>query len=333
MGQIIGDPFQAFGIGQQIGASKYAGIGEFAKQLTEKVNQMDLLKAKSTFDTQGEIAKERALSPFRIEEAGAKAGAEARAKYESDPVAQYLMSGFGGNETGGGFGGGGGGGPQPPSGGGNDLLDAVRKERARRQSSSTQSTAGLAYAEEAPPEESAQQAPFGTQSQQPRQASFGERLNRIRGLLPPGSTYDIGSLKLSGMKERTPQQIAYEDQFKQISESINRIGQISHESGQGKFVQAGLPFSPGARILKFHLDNAATTLNYLKSGAQINEQEYARLRGLLPSGTDVIASFGEDVVGEKLKYFEDMISRIIQRQASRGWAPLDGTEEVESEDF
>ena len=329
MGSFAPDPFESFQVGQQVGASKYAGLGEFAKNLTERAKALDLLHAKTQYDVQGEVAKEKALSPFRVEEAGLKAKAETQGKLEGDPMAQYLMGGLDG---------GGmpsmGGGDQPPTppGGGNDLLlDAVRRERARRQSAQVESSDGLAYAEEVSPEQETQSVPFGRQSQAGSpQVPFSDRLSRIRQMLPPGSSYDVGGLRIAGAKEQTPQQAAFAEQFQQGLNSINKVEQIIQEGGSGKLVQAGLPFSPGARVLEFHLKNAADILLRLRSGAQINEKEFNRLRGLLPLGRDVIFGLGEDVVGEKIRTFQDAMSSVIRRQQSRGWSPV---EEEEPDSF
>ena len=50
------DPYQSFQMGQQVGASKFAGLGEFAKQVTERAKALDLLHAKAQYDVQAKQA-------------------------------------------------------------------------------------------------------------------------------------------------------------------------------------------------------------------------------------------------------------------------------------
>lgn len=70
--------FQSFEMGRQLQGT--SGLGEFAKEMTERVKSLELLKAKAGFEAEAEFGKERALSPFRIQEAGEKARAEAQAQ-------------------------------------------------------------------------------------------------------------------------------------------------------------------------------------------------------------------------------------------------------------
>lgn len=97
----------------------------------------------------------------------------------------------------------------------------------------------------------------------------------------------------------TPQQAGFEQGFTDLLSSINRaeelIGPEQTEAGarrfKGALLATGLPFKPGAGELGFELQNASDILLRLRSGAQINEREFDRLRSLLPRGRTAISEF------------------------------------------
>ena len=119
------------------------------------------------------------------------------------------------------------------------------------------------------------------------------------------------------------------ENFQTAVDSISKIEE-NLTGSQGRYpnlIQAALPFSPGQRGLAFDLKNVQDTLLRMRSGAQINEKEYSRLKALLPVWQDVVA--GEPgVVQKKLSTFKNNFSSVLERQRRRGFSSInsDGIE-------
>ena len=60
------DPYQSFKVGQEVGSSRFAGLGEFAKQVTERAKALDLLHAKAQYDVQSAGATETAKANAQV---------------------------------------------------------------------------------------------------------------------------------------------------------------------------------------------------------------------------------------------------------------------------
>ena len=106
-------------------------------------------------------------------------------------------------------------------------------------------------------------------------------------------------------------------QIETMGSSLRSIDEIEKllSGSQGKIpniFQASIPGVPGQTGLAFHIKNVSDNLLRLKSGAQINEQEYRRLRSLLPEIWD-----GQGVAQAKLNEFKTVFQSVLQRQKGR----------------
>lgn len=111
--------------------------------------------------------------------------------------------------------------------------------------------------------------------------------------------------------------MAENTQIETMDSSLRSIGEIENllKGDQGavsNIIQATIPGIPGQTGLAFHIRNVADNLLRLKSGAQINEQEYRRLRSLLPEIWD-----GEGVSQIKLNEFKTVFQDVIGRQREK----------------
>jgi len=82
----------------------------------------------------------------------------------------------------------------------------------------------------------------------------------------------------------SPQQSSLVQNFVELDKSMSTIDTLleADPGFKGQLFATGLPFQPGAGQLADELLNSADILLRMRSGAQINEKEFARLRGLLP---------------------------------------------------
>lgn len=122
------------------------------------------------------------------------------------------------------------------------------------------------------------------------------------------------------------------ENFQTAVDSISEIEKnLSGSQGSiPNLVQAALPFAPKQRGLAFDLKNISDTLLRMRSGAQINEKEYNRLKSLLPVWQDVI--FGEEGVAQKkLDTFKQNFSAVLERQRRRGFSPINAEGNIESQ--
>ena len=107
------------------------------------------------------------------------------------------------------------------------------------------------------------------------------------------------------------------------------------EGFKKSFIRANIPFaelgSDDALEIKFRINDTADRLLRLRSGAQINNQEFSRLRSLLPNLAD-ISTGNFNMINRKLDLFDDEFSlardRILggsQFEEGRGISPIPGS--------
>lgn len=137
-----------------------------------------------------------------------------------------------------------------------------------------------------------------------------------------------GSKTVPAPKPLTPQQQAFVQGFSDLRSAIVKAEDLIAEDPMA-LLRTGVPFAPGAAVLKTTLTNAADILLRLRSGAQINEREYARLRGLLPTPLDVVTEKlgNPGFVAEKLERFRttaDALTRtkVVAQQAEEDQGSL-----------
>lgn len=103
--------------------------------------------------------------------------------------------------------------------------------------------------------------------------------------------------------------------FKDLAAGIERVDALlTNDTGFKETLFAtGVPFQPGAGQLADELANMSDILLRARSGAQINEKEYQRLRGLLPRGRDAISEFlgNPDRAKNKLVKFRASLKEIL----------------------
>lgn len=122
--------------------------------------------------------------------------------------------------------------------------------------------------------------------------------------------------------------MAENTQIETMDSSLRSIGEIENllKGDQGavpNIIQATIPGIPGQTGLAFHIRNVADNLLRLKSGAQINEQEYRRLRSLLPEIWD-----GPGVSQIKLNEFKTVFQDVIGRQREKFGMEGQGQEDM-----
>ena len=119
-----------------------------------------------------------------------------------------------------------------------------------------------------------------------------------------------------GSAEGSPQKRAITQNFKDIASGIERIDAfLAKDPGfKGQLFATALPLQPWAGQLTDELRNVADILLRARSGAQINEREYARLRTLLPKSRDAISElFGNPGrARQKLVKFRQSMQEILQ---------------------
>ena len=139
--------------------------------------------------------------------------------------------------------------------------------------------------------------------------------------------------KMAGAKAsaaRTPQQDLIVQNFESALSSARDIRNLYKEGGKMSLIQSSLPGAPGARRMSAALGNASDLLLRLRSGAQINEREFRRLRELLPNGWDAV--MGEPGTFEfKMSRYESGLSKVLSRQRNRGFGIATETDDFEQE--
>ena len=123
-------------------------------------------------------------------------------------------------------------------------------------------------------------------------------------------------LAAAGVEGRGPsvKDDTFIETFDSSLRSIDKIEKnlSSPQGSVGNMLQAAIPGIPGQTGLAFEINNVADNLLRLKSGAQINEHEYRRLRALLPEIWD-----GPGVAQRKLAEFKSVFQTVVDRQKQR----------------
>ena len=119
----------------------------------------------------------------------------------------------------------------------------------------------------------------------------------------------------------TPQQEALTQGFRSMAKDLKTADAILSKDVdfKGSLFRTGLPFQPGAGSLADALKAAADTLLRLKSGAQINEDEYARLRSLLPTWKTSISEVlgNPDRSREQIARFQEAADDILSKKTMK----------------
>ena len=127
----------------------------------------------------------------------------------------------------------------------------------------------------------------------------------------------------------TPEQQKMEFGFTDMVVAIdNAIGMMEPEGEfQTTLLNTGVPFRPGAAKLEFELTRAADNLLRLKSGAAINEQEYQRLRSLLPQGRDAINELVNNpgLAHYKLTQYRAAVQEVMGNRKNKLGTPLNAS--------
>lgn len=123
-------------------------------------------------------------------------------------------------------------------------------------------------------------------------------------------------------KELTPQQKGVEQNFRDLQSGLDRIDtMLASDKGfkQQLLVKDvwGAPLGSGG--LKDEIANASDILLRMRSGAQINEQEYGRLSQMLPTSSDALSElFGNPGrARNKLTKFKNSVNEILSTSRAR----------------
>lgn len=125
------------------------------------------------------------------------------------------------------------------------------------------------------------------------------------GVAPPGTTLNVGGVKAPINAKRSVEEAQSMSGADVINHHISKIKEMQGDPdifrssfqkatfkglGKNKGQVMGMPLTYGdknAIDLKFSMDDMSNRLLYLFSGKQINEQEFQRLSGALPSYIDI----------------------------------------------
>lgn len=157
-----------------------------------------------------------------------------------------------------------------------------------------------------------------------------QQMNEIQGRLQPGQTIRAGPMTLTkpAPKPLNPQQMAVKQNFSDLLGAINRIDTTlaSDKGFKGQLFATSIPFQPGAGGLADDLRNAADVLLRMRSGAQINEKEYARLAKLLPTSMDSISEFlgNPNRARNKLVKFRTSTEQLLNVKSAELEVPSEG---------
>lgn len=147
--------------------------------------------------------------------------------------------------------------------------------------------------------------------------------------------------RAAGSAEGDPKKRAVTQNFKDIQSGLAKVDQmLSADKGfKGQLLATGIPFQPGAGNLQDELTNISDVLLRARSGAQINEKEYDRLRGLLPRSRDAISELmgNPDRARQKLVKFKEAMDEVLSTgtpsvSANEGLS-FDSEEEAEAADL
>lgn len=121
----------------------------------------------------------------------------------------------------------------------------------------------------------------------------------------------------------SPEQEAKVVSYEETLKSANRIEELLSADGpdgtKGPFsdlARTGWVGQPGAGELGMELQDMSDRLLRLRSGAQINEQEYKRLRSLLPNGWDAMKELMDnpDLAKKKIAKFKAEAESILTKK-------------------
>lgn len=121
----------------------------------------------------------------------------------------------------------------------------------------------------------------------------------------------------------TPEQNALVQNFEELRKSTARIDELLSEdtdSFNEKLFLTGVPFQPGTGELADELNNAADILLRMRSGAAINQDEFVRLRGLLPRGRTAISELlgNPGRARQMIARFNEAATEIFQKKRTKG---------------
>lgn len=188
---------------------------------------------------------------------------------------------------------------------------------------------------------------LGQQQREQQATTAGQTFEGLKeqfppGSAPPGSSVNIGKTVSANIPLNRKftidetRQLGMSDAFrvhiKDIGERMQTnpdqfrksYGKATARLGSDKPGNIGLPFvgdvpftfgDKDAQMLKFRLTDMADRILRLRSGAQINEQEFQRLRGLLPVFEDITDPSDTDfeVINTKLNTFLNEFEATRQR--------------------
>lgn len=160
--------------------------------------------------------------------------------------------------------------------------------------------------------------------------------NQFGGQAPPGTKLSDTGYSIPVNRELSKDEIQTLNNFDAVKNHITTLKQFMKDDPSFKtdFARANIPFgeigNKNAQLMKFSLGDMSDRLLRLRSGAQINNQEYNRLRSLMPTIVN-ITSGDYDVINKKLDTFNNEFDLARQRvlggsqfETNRNISPIPG---------